>query len=93
MAGSFRIYKHKTSESLYLNLMGDFDGSAASELIQVLKDSADTCFSVFVNTTGLRKIYPFGCEVMHMAEAELKKKGANILFVGRNISQLNFHAH
>jgi hypothetical protein len=38
MASNFRIYCHQNRDNLHLKLIGDFDGSSAYELINLLKN-------------------------------------------------------
>jgi len=38
MASNFSIFFHRNSDNLYLKLMGDFDGSSAHQLINILKE-------------------------------------------------------
>jgi hypothetical protein len=38
MATNFKISSHRTESKLHLNLAGDFDGSSAFELLNMLKD-------------------------------------------------------
>jgi hypothetical protein len=47
MAASFRIVMHQNSGNLHLRLMGDFDGSSAFELLELLKQKAQTVQKVF----------------------------------------------
>jgi len=42
MAARFRISIHRNSENLHLKLMGDFDGTSAHELLNVLKRCGET---------------------------------------------------
>jgi hypothetical protein len=39
MATNFKISSHRTESKLHLNLAGDFDGSSAFELLNMLKDN------------------------------------------------------
>jgi len=39
MAANFRISVHRSSDSLHMKLMGDFDGSSAWELLNVLRNA------------------------------------------------------
>jgi hypothetical protein len=48
MASNFRISTHRNSESLHLKLVGDFDGSSAFELINVLKKNWNGAYRVFI---------------------------------------------
>jgi len=60
MASNFRIAVHRNSNSLDLKLMGDFDGTSASELLNVLEEKCNSVDRVLINTSGLKEIYPFG---------------------------------
>ena len=42
MASNFSIFFHRNSDNLYLKLMGDFDGSSAHQLINILKEQTET---------------------------------------------------
>jgi hypothetical protein len=64
MARNFNIYSFKTRDSLHLKLAGDFDGSSAHELINVLLDHSRDCFDIFIDTDGLKSVHPFGIEVV-----------------------------
>ena len=74
MASSFRIVMHETSENLYLRLIGDFDGSSAFELLEVLKDRADAVQKVFIHTSGLGEVHPFGQGVFEKRASELREE-------------------
>lgn len=58
MASNFRISTHRSSESLHLKLVGDFDGSSAFELINVLKKNWNGAYRVFIHTDSLKDINP-----------------------------------
>ncbi|MCU0594073.1 MAG: hypothetical protein MUC98_01245 [Desulfobacterota bacterium] len=82
MALSFRIVMHENSENLHLKLAGDFDGSSACELSEVLKDRAHAVQKVFVHTSGLGEIHPFGQGVFEKRTAELRQGLQKIYFTG-----------
>ena len=63
MALNFRIFTRKSNGNLKLKLMGDFDGSSAFELINVLKKHCGKVGQVVINTGGLSSIHPFGLGV------------------------------
>ena len=42
MASNFQIYSYKTRDSLHLKLNGDFDGSSAHELINILNEAGSS---------------------------------------------------
>lgn len=82
MAASFRIVMNQNSDNLHLRLVGDFDGSSASELLEVLKDRAHAVQRVFIHTSGLGEIHPFGQGVFEKRTSELKEDLQKITFTG-----------
>lgn len=55
MATNFRISVHRNSENLHLRLMGDFDGTSAHELLNVLKRYVNRTSRVFHNDLKVLK--------------------------------------
>jgi hypothetical protein len=90
MPDNFKIITYRTKESLHMKLSGDFDGSSASELINHLRESGNSYYNVFVNTSGLRHIHPFGRAVFHMQLSGVLNKKSCITFIGKNIGQTNY---
>jgi len=88
MAQNFKIHIHRNSETLHLKIMGDFDGSSAYELLNVLKINCHGASRVFIHTNCLQDIHPFGCNVFHNNLDMLKGKSIPIVFTGENASQL-----
>ena len=84
MASNFQIYSFKTKESLHLKLVGDFDGSSAYELINKISEHGKRFYEVFIDTTDLNSIYPFGKEIFQKRFGALKKQFHNIIFLGNN---------
>jgi len=82
MALSFRIVMHENSDNLHLRLIGDFDGSSAFELLEVLKDRAHAVQKVFIHTGGLGEIHPFGQGVFEKRTSELREELQKIYFTG-----------
>jgi len=82
MALSFRIVMHENSENLHLRLTGDFDGSSAFELLEVLKDRAHSVQKVFIHTSTLGDIHPFGQGVFEKRASELRDELQKIYFTG-----------
>jgi anti-anti-sigma regulatory factor len=85
MANNFHMFKHKTSESLHIKLTGDFDGSSASELINTLVNNQYRYYQIFINTTDLRNIEPFGLDVLKIGLSEIRDQGPGVIFIGKNI--------
>ena len=84
MARNFNIYSFKTRDSLHLKLAGDFDGSSAHELINVLLDHSRDCFDIFIDTDGLKSLHPFGIEVFKKNMGTTKLTIKNLVFIGSN---------
>ena len=88
MASNFTISVHRNSNSLDLKLMGDFDGTSACELLNVLSEKCDDKDNVFIHTDGLKQIYPFGCDTFQNNLYTLKGQLLRLLFTGRNAAQI-----
>lgn len=88
MAARFRISIHRNSENLHLKLMGDFDGTSAHELLNVLKRYSTRTARIFIHTSCLRGIHPFGLSVFHNNLNVLKGKSVELVFTGEHASRL-----
>ena len=63
MAPKFRIFLHQNSDNLHLKLIGDFDGSSACQLIGELKNHNENARNIYVHTSSLSSVHPFGLDV------------------------------
>ena len=84
MSLNFQIYSFKKRESLHLELVGDFDGSSACELINKILEDGRSFYEIFIDTHNLKLIHPYGREVFQIRLREIKKQYNNITFIGRN---------
>ncbi len=82
MATNFRIIMHQSSESLHLKLLGDFDGTSAFELLDVLKQRAQAVQKVIIHTNSLGEVQPFGLGVFWKRLSELRNDSQKLLFTG-----------
>ncbi len=82
MASNFRIFTHRNNSSLQLKLVGDFDGSSAFELINVLKEHDGKVGKVVINTCGLSSIHPFGLGVFQK-NCSINKLSRGLTFTGK----------
>lgn len=87
MANNFHMFTHKTTEALHVKLTGDFDGSSASELVNALSDIKNRYHQIFINTTELNNIHPFGQEVLQSRLSEFKDRGPGVVFIGKNLGR------
>lgn len=87
MAKNFQIHQHRTHDALHMKLRGDFDGSSAAELIHVLQNSRIPFYQVFINTSELSSIHPFGLEVFQRNLSQVQHNGPVVRFIGKDIGQ------
>jgi hypothetical protein len=88
MASNFRISINRGSEILYLNLIGDFDGSSAFELLNVLNKRFNGIFKVIIHTASLKDVHHFGVETFRRHLSELKGHQPSIIFTGKHAEQI-----
>ncbi len=88
MASNFKILRHRTDGNLYLNLAGDFDGSSAFELLNMLIENLDNTARVSINTSNLKKIHPFGLQVFYHNFSKIKHHQTCVEFIGENEGQI-----
>lgn len=84
MSANFKIeYKQKNGD-LHVNPSGDFDGSSACELINLLSDRYDGHGKVLIDTGGLRRLCPFGCSTFQCLFRLSRVPVDRLLFKGEN---------
>ena len=79
MSTNFKVEFKKSSEDLHLHVSGDFDGSSAWELLNLIHEKYDGKGRVIINTQNLCEIYPFGCSTFQ-CRLHLCRLPANRLF-------------
>ena len=88
MANNFKIFMHRTPDNLSIKLTGDFDGSAADELLNALQEHLNDTACICIDTSNLKKIHPFGRDVFAYHLFKLKKHHKRLKFVGKNAEQI-----
>jgi len=88
MASDFRIFVHRSSDSLHLKLMGDFDASSAFEVLNILKKCTNGVFRVIIHTNSLKKIYPPGRDTFLKNLRDVNRGSFPILFTGKNACEI-----
>lgn len=88
MAANFKVLVHRNSENLHLKLMGDFDSTSAFELVNALDRNSEGAGKVFVHTSCLKNIYPFGRETFHDYLSSLKNRHIHLIFTGTNATAI-----
>lgn len=61
MSANFKIEYRRSNGNLHVRPRGDFDGSSAWELINLIDEKYDGKGRVFIDTHNLREMCPFGC--------------------------------
>ena len=88
MAANFSVRQHQGRDGWHLTLKGDFDGSAALELICILKKRCDQTLRIFIHTEGISAVLPFGRGVFQRRCA-LPNRGRPILvFTGKHARKI-----
>lgn len=81
MAKNFQVSViNKYSSGLFLRIMGDFDGSSAYRLTNILKQEGKGLSNIVIDTDGLSEVRPFGRQIFHN---NIKKLGIHIKYLGR----------
>lgn len=82
MSTNFQIDVKKSNGDLHVSPRGDFDGSSAWELINLLHAQYTGKGQVFVETHGLREICPFGCSTFQSQLNQSWLPADRLLFSG-----------
>ena len=88
MATNFKVFVHRNSENVHLLLTGDFDGTSAYELLEVMRRNSFRASRVFIHTASLRHIEPFGRAVFCNNLNAFKARSLRLFFTGNKASQL-----
>ena len=88
MAANFKISLHRNGDSLDVKLTGDFDGTSACELLNALEETCDGAGSIFIHTSGLKDIHPFGQDTFHNNLYVLKNRFTRLIFTGQNATEI-----
>jgi anti-anti-sigma factor len=78
MPKAFEVNTQQVNGTLVLKLMGDIDGSSASE-IAVYLDRASGHYDRFViDASAVKKLHPFGVAVLDKAITRLRRAGNDL---------------
>ena len=88
MAKNHKIFVHRNSENIHMKLVGDFDGSLAYELLNLLKENCTAVPKIFIHTNCLRTVNSFGRQVFHKNFNHIDSQSTQLLFTGEFASQL-----
>jgi hypothetical protein len=83
MPTKFRLSSFLTKNILHVQLWGEFDGSAACELIKIIEEDGSGTSKILVDTTELRVVHPFGKTVFQNRIGPLSRKLFSLTFTGK----------
>ena len=90
MASNFQVFCDTNDMGTVLKLFGDFDATSAYELIEIIKKrTGGSSSKVFLQTDGLKHIYPFGLHIFHNSLKSMNGQSAKIVFTGNKARGLS----
>jgi hypothetical protein len=87
MAHNFEILTSRTSDMLYLELIGDFDESSASKLLNILKQNSIGIDGILINARRLKKICAYGRKLIRQNLSWITGIEPYVLIIGSNLGQ------
>ena len=85
MVSDFKILVHRNSDNLHLKLFGNFDVFAAHDVVNAIKTYETGAYSIFIHTSNLERIDPWGPDSFRTALYSLNKHCfGNLVFTGNN---------
>lgn len=87
MAANFKILVHRSSESLHLKLVGDFDGTSACEVIHALSENGGTR-RIYIHTAGVKEVHDFGRAVFQNHYPLKDNQEVQVVFTGEHASDI-----
>ena len=89
MASNFKILISRSEGSIHLGLYGDFDGSSAHELINLLKKYSHSDSKIHIYTDGLNQLHPFGMSIFNKSIGIMNDCADQISFSGDKASDFD----
>ncbi len=90
MAENFQIATEKINNQAFIIISGDFDGSSAFELINLINNTCPECRKIIINTSNLNTVHPFGRKILKSKGHLLKNSNKQIIFTGGHAKELQF---
>jgi hypothetical protein len=88
MRSIFRIHVHSSSDSVHLKLEGDFNGSSAYELLDVLKKNCRWATRAFIHTSNISSVHPSARMILETNLGALDGRCLPLFFTGEHADQL-----
>lgn len=77
---NFKIAIDPKGSSVRLELSGNFDGTSADELLNVIRTYGDGAEKIFINTRNLRTVHPFGMALFRNKFYTVKQQSDKLVF-------------
>jgi hypothetical protein len=88
MAGNFNISVSDRDGDVHLKLNGDFDGSSACELANLIRNGGLVkTAKILIDTKSVKKVYPFGVHILHSRLQSAKPGSHSLIFTGKKSSR------
>jgi len=84
MGVNFQMSLKRNKGNLHVNPKGNFDGSSACELVNLLHEQFDGKGCVFINTENFHEICPFGCSTFQCRLNQNRVPADRLFFRGKN---------
>ena len=88
MIKNHKIFVHRSSEYIHMKLIGNFDGSLAYELLNLLEKNTNSASKIFIHTNSLSNVSAFGRDVFQKKLNVINNQSTQFLFTGEYASQL-----
>lgn len=88
MSANFRVELEETNGNLHLMARGDFDGSSACELVNLLTERYDGRGRIVIDTHSLRNICPFGSSTFLCRLTDCRIPADRLYFKGEKGRQI-----
>ena len=88
MAPNFRMTYYRYEDGIHLKLYGDFDGSSAHELLNLLKVKSHDRLKIYIHTDGLKHLCPFGLNTFIKGFRVINGRVDRIEFAGKKATAL-----
>ena len=82
MSTNFKIISKQDGDGLHIDMLGDFDGSSACELANIIKMKYPGAGQIFINIRNLSEINQFGSVVMENLIAVQGLPVDSMVFIG-----------
>lgn len=90
MPAKFQLSSSLTKNILHVQLLGEFDGSAACELIKRIEEDGSGASKILIDTAELRVVHPFGRTVFHNKIGPLSRRLYGLTFLGKHKHQFEY---